>query len=131
MARPNVEIIGAARLRSTMRKAGQDLRQLKDANARAAGIVAVAARRNAPRRSGALAGTVRSSGTNRAAVVRAGFRRTPYAGPNNWGWPSSSGLRGSFSGTNFITRAAKETESQWVPLYFAELNRIINQIEGI
>lgn len=131
MGSPNVEIRGAQRLRSTMRKAGVDLQNLKAAHARAAAIVVPVARRNVHSKSGTLAGTVRSSGTTRAAIVRAGFKRTPYAGTNNWGWPAGSAPRGAFSGSNFITRAAKETEPQWVPVYFAELNRIIDQIEGI
>lgn len=131
MARPNVEVRGAARLRSTMRKAGADLGQLKDAHKRAAEIVAGAARQRAPRATGKLAATVRAAGTLRAGVVRAGFKRTPYAGPNNWGWPTGSGPRGAFGGSNFITDAAKATEPAWVPVYLGDLDRIIDQIEGI
>jgi hypothetical protein len=131
MARPNLEVRGANRLRSTLRKAGQDMTQLKDAHKRAAEIVAVAARSRAPRVTGKLAATVRAAGTVRAGIVRAGFKRTPYAGPNNWGWPDGSAPHGSFAGTNFITDAAKATESAWVPVYLQDLDRIIDQVEGI
>lgn len=131
MARANVEVRGARQLTASLRRAGMDMQQLKDAHKRAAEIVANAARAGAPRRTGALAATVRAAGTARAGIVRAGFRRTPYAGPNNWGWPSGSGPRGNFSGTNFITDAAKATEPAWVPVYLQDLENIIDKVKGI
>lgn len=131
MARGFLEVEGAQRLRSTLRQASEDLQNVKDVHAAVAKIVENAARSRAPTVTGALAGTVRSSGTKTAAIVRAGYRRTPYAGPNNWGWPGSSPVNGSYSGSNFITDAAAATEPVWVQLYVNRMNQAIQQVEGI
>lgn len=132
MAKPMMEVKGGQRIRSTLRKAGSDLENLKDTHARVAGIVAKAAAARAPRVTNALAGTVRGSGTKTAAVVRAGFKRTPYAGPNNWGWPASQGgIKGDFGGSHFVNEAAAATEPAWLNLYVTEVNQALNQVKGI
>lgn len=121
-----VEIEGARRLRSTMRRAGLDLEDLKAAHARAAQIASNAAAARAPVRSGTLAGTVRSSGTKTAGIVRAGFARVPYAGPIHWGWPA----RGIPANT-FITDAAQDTETVWLAIYEKAVESAIDQIKGL
>lgn len=131
MARPQVEVRGATRLRATLRQAGMDMQDLKDANARAAATVAAAARTTAPRVTGTLVSTIRSTGTARAGVVRAGYKRTPYAGPNNWGWPTGSAPRGHYGGSDFITTAAANTQARWLPIYLQDLDRILSKVQGI
>lgn len=49
--------------------------------------VVPAARREVPVRSGELRATIRGSGTTTRAQVRAGYKRTPYAGVIHYGWP--------------------------------------------
>lgn len=132
MARSQVELIGGARVRRTLRAAGDDLENLKAIHARVGKIVETKARANAPRQTGALASTVRSSGTKTAAIVRAGYARTPYAGPNNWGWPASAaGIKGGYAGTHFVNDAAKQTEPVWLALYISEVNKALDQVKGI
>lgn len=125
MARPLVEVEGARQLRATLRRAGVDLQQLKDAHAEASRLVANAATARAPRRSGALAGTIRAAGTTTKGIVRAGYARLPYAGPIHWGWPAHH-----ISAQPFLVDAAHDTETTWLAAYERATAAIINTIEG-
>lgn len=119
-------------LRATLKAAENDLAELKAIHARVASVVEGRARQLAPKVTGTMAGTIRSSGTKTAAVVRAGFKRSPYAGPNNWGWPQDAvGIKGSFAGEHWMTTAAKQTEPTWLALYLAEVNQAISRVKGI
>jgi hypothetical protein len=124
MAAPVVKVEGARRFRRTLRKAGSDLSELRGAHAKVAGLVASAAR--PPVRSGALAATVRGSGTKTAAIVRAGFATVPYAGPVHWGWPA----RG-IEAQPFAVDAAQQTEPAWVAVYTAEVQNIVDKVKGV
>lgn len=107
-----------------MKQAGLDLGNLRAAHAKAAKIAEGAA--NPPKRSGALASTVRSSGTKTAGVLRAGRASVPYAGPIHWGWP-----RRGISANPFLSDAAQRSESTWLPVYEAAVNDALDQIKGI
>lgn len=129
---PIVSVAGGRMLRATLKTADHDLGTLKGVHASVAGVVAGRAKQLAPKVSGTLAGTVRPAGTKTAAIVRAGFKRTPYAGPNNWGWPdAAAGIKGAFDGEHWMTKAAKQTEPQWLALYLAEVNKAISKVKGI
>lgn len=121
-----VRVEGARRLRSTLRKAGQDLGDLKTAHTAAAGIVTPAARGRAPRRTGRLAGDVRGSGTTTAATIRVGRASVPYAQPVHWGWP-----RRGIAANPFVTEAAQATEPTWVQAYESAVSRILDRVKGI
>ena len=125
MPRALVRIEGARELRATMKKAGDDLTDLKTANAQVAGIVAPVAAGAAPVRTGRLAATVRPAGTKVAAIVRAGRAAVPYAGPIEFGWPGHN-----IAAQPFIVPAAHDTEPQWTEVYWQAVNRIINRIRG-
>ena len=60
--------------------------ELKTLHGDAAKIVEQDALGRAPVKSGRLRESIRSSGTQKAGVVRAGFARVPYAGPIHFGW---------------------------------------------
>ena len=49
----------------------------------------------------------------------------PYAGPIHWGWPA----RG-ICAQPFMTDAAADTEPSWTRTYRAEVDRILDRIEG-
>lgn len=118
-------------LRATLKLAENDLENLKTIHSRVAAVVEGRARQLAPKITGTLASTIRSSGTKTAAVVRAGYKRSPYAGPNNWGWPAAAGgIKGSFAGEHWITTAAKQTEPAWLALYLSEVNKAIAKVKG-
>jgi len=77
-------------MRETIRdliKAGVDVEDAKDALAEVAKVGAYVAQNLAPRRSGALATTVRGNRAKGKAVVTAGRARVRYAGVVNYGWP--------------------------------------------
>ena len=131
MAAPIVSVEGGRMLRATLKAAESDLSELKATHLRVASVVASKAKALAPKVTGTMAGTIRPAGTQRAAIVRAGFKRTPYAGPNEWGWPEhAAGIRGSFSGEHWLTKAAKSTESTWVDIYTTEVNHALDKIKG-
>lgn len=125
MADVGVRVEGLATLTRTMRKAGEDLGDLKDANARAAAIVISAAAGMAPRRSGRLAGTLRSSRVAGRARILAGRASVPYGPPIHWGWPAR-GIRAQ----PFISEAARATEGTWLPLYLADVQSALDKVRG-
>lgn len=128
---PIVKVEGGRQLRATLKLADAELSDLKSIHLQVGSIVAGKARQLAPKVTGTMAGTIRPAGTKTAAIVRAGYKRTPYAGPNNWGWPTGSPVPGSFSGDHWITQAAKQTESQWLSLYVGGVNKAISKVKGI
>ena len=120
-----VEIEGGRRLRSTLKKAGVDMKKMTAINRRAASVVAAAAGPAAPQLTGLLSASVRPGATQRAGIVRAGKKAIPYAGPIHWGWPAR-GIRAQ----PFISDAAVATEESWVPLYEKHMRDIIKEVKG-
>lgn len=120
-----VSVSGLARLRRDLRRAGQDMAELKAANAAAAQLVAAEAERRAPRRTGRLAASVRGNNSASRASVSAGRASLPYAGPIHWGWPA----RG-IEANPFVVDAAQATESQWLPAYETDLERVASSLDG-
>lgn len=79
---------------------GLDVDDLKDAFAEIAAEGAELAAGFAPRRSGALADTIRGNRAKSKAVVIAGRARVPYAGAINYGWPKRN-----ITGAGFMQKA--------------------------
>ncbi|MFT3877423.1 MAG: hypothetical protein QM708_13520 [Propioniciclava sp.] len=126
MPAPLVKVEGAAQLRRTLRKAGIDISTLKAAHAQAGKIAAGGGQDQAPRRTGRLASTIRSSGTSTGSIIRAGYARVPYANPIHWGWP-----RRNISPNPFLTDGAQQTEPEWIEVYQAAIDEALNQVKGI
>lgn len=125
MAGGQVQVQGARQLRATLRKAGRDLNDLKEAHAQVSAFVAAAAKGTAPRVSGNLAGSIRGNRAATSAVIKAGGARVPYAGVIHWGWP-----RRNIRAQPFLTDAASSTEPRWRLIYLQSVNRIVNTIRG-
>lgn len=123
MSDAGVRVDGARKLRSTLRAAGRGLDELKHAHAVAARIVAGAA--SPPILSGALASTVRSSGTNTAGIVRAGRKTVPYAAVHEYGWP-----RRGIAATAYLRTAAAATEPSWLPIYTDTVDHVLARVKG-
>lgn len=121
-----LQIEGLATLVRTLKKAGVDISELKDAHRRAGEIVAHEAALRAPRRTGKLAGSIRAAKQVRRARVQAGGARVPYAGPIHWGWPS----RG-IAPQPFLTDAAQATESRWTAQYVKDVEAALSKVKGI
>lgn len=120
-----VRIDGARQLRRELRAASGDLDRMKAAHSAAATAVAIAAAAAAPRRTGRLASTVRGSGTNTMATIRAGYARVPYANPIHWGWPRR-GIRAN----PWMSETAQRTQPQWVGIYADRVQAILDSIRG-
>lgn len=131
-----VQIIGARELRRSLKAAGDDLQDLKAANAEAANIAARASAALAPRGpSGNLQATIRGSGTKTAGIIRAGNKRVPYAAAVHWGrvwWPNKplSRHKAPMTGQPFLSDGAQDSEGQWLPIYQLNLEKIIERIDG-
>lgn len=125
--RDTVRVIGGAQLRRTLRRAGQDLTDLKAANAKAAAFVAALAKASpsAPRRTGRLVGSVRGNRAAGRARIMAGGAAVPYAGPIHWGWPSRN-----IEAQPFIAAAAEESQPQWLGIYQSEVDDIVDRVKG-
>lgn len=123
MADGAVRVEGARELRRTLKAAGQDVQDLKDAHAGAGSIVIGAAR--PPHRSGRLAASQRAGATATAATVRAGRKSVPYAQVIHWGW----GKR-HIAANPWLSRAARDTEPAWTRLYEDAVERVLHRIRG-
>jgi hypothetical protein len=120
-----MRVEGARTLRKTLKAAGLSVDDLKAAHRAVAELVARAAHPAAPRRTGRLDQSVRTSGTQAAAIVRAGRAAVPYANPVHWGWPSHH-----IKANPWIQEAADRTEPAWSGLYLSALDAIVQTIEG-
>ena len=123
--KPVVRVEGARELRRTLRRAGDDLADLKDVHGRVAEKVAVAARPRAPWMTGRLSGSIRTGATKTSAIVRAGGSSIPYAGVQEFGWP-----RRGISPQPFVVPAAHDTEAAWTAEYVDGIQAIVDKVEG-
>jgi len=120
-----VRVEGARRLRATLRKAGADLDDMKDAHAAVAAMVAAAARAATPRRTGRLAATVRGNRALSRATILAGYASVPYAGPIHWGWP-----RRNITAQPWLADTAALLEPRWTAVYADGVDRAIANVKG-
>lgn len=120
-----IRVVGARQLRRELKRAGDDLTQLKAAHTEAAAVVRDFSIGSVPVRTGTLMHSIRSSGTNTKSVVRAGGAKVPYAGPIHWGWPARN-----IRETAFIADAAKASEPEWTGIFKKALDEALNKIKG-
>lgn len=121
-----VKVEGLDELARTLKRAGHDLTELKDAHWRAANIVAQRAESIAPRRSGNLAGSIRAARQAKRARVQAGRASVPYAGPIHWGWPAHN-----IEANPFMSKAAQSTEAEWAKAYFDDVQAALDKVKGV
>jgi hypothetical protein len=120
------DIEGLARLQRTLKEAGKDGRDLREAGQAATQVVLAEARRTVPRRTGALAKSQRRAVAKTRASVLAGRTAVPYANPIHWGWPDR-GIRS----TEWLSRAAVNTEHIWLPAYIRAVSKAMQQVRGV
>lgn len=131
---PLIQIAGLAALRGQIRAVDPALViHIKEINKEAAEDVADRARAMVPKRTGALAGTIRASGIAKGAVVRAGFAAVPYAGPIHFGWPNRPNpgrrWRGApLSPHPFLFDALDQRRKQIEDLYDRRLGELTDRI---
>lgn len=123
---PTVRVEGLDNLVRTLKRAGVDVSELKDAHKAAGAIVAREASARAPRASGALANSVKAARQQKRARVTAGSARVPYAAPIHWGWRA----RG-IAPRPFVSEAAQATEREWSAQYVKDVEAALARVKGI
>lgn len=119
----NVE--GRRELARQLRQVDRELvKGLKSANEAAAAVVAQRAMGEVPRRSGALAATIKPSATQAAGRVAVGSAKVPYAGVIHWGWP-----RRHIRPNQFVTRAASQVMDQVRRAYVVGVDAVIKKAD--
>lgn len=118
--RAQVQFVGLRELRTSLRKMeGDAVGRLAEAHEAASRIVADAARPRVPVVTGALKETVRHSGTKTRGIVRAGYKRVPYAGPIHFGW-AARGIQAQ----PFFYDAMDRREQQVIQQFAKHVDRI-------
>lgn len=126
MSGAGVRASGLTQVQKSLRKAGDELGDFRSTNDEAADYIAARARPAVPRRSGALAASIRPGATNAAATVSAGSASVPYAGPILWGW-RARGIRPAAATPYSV---ALDTFDAWIELYYDEVEHKLDQIRG-
>jgi hypothetical protein len=117
-------VVGGAKLRSTLRKAGADMKELAAVNRDVANIVLPVAKATAPSSTGRLGSTLRAGATQKSAIIRVGNGKAPY-GPVVHYWH-----KGNFTPQPWVSLAAQATEPVWLARYHAGIEKIIDQVTG-
>lgn len=119
MKRTGIEVEGLNQVVRGLKRTGDNSEDLKKAFKTIATRGAQESKARAPRRSGALAASVRPANRSNAAVINAGNARVPYAGPIHWGWP-----RRNITAQPFIVETAASLESWAVRQMLDDIGRI-------
>lgn len=122
MTKPTIKVEGARELRKALKGVDGGMADLKSVHADAAKIVEQRAEQLAPRRSGALAGSLRSSGQAAGGVVRAGRASVPYAGVIHFGWPGHN-----IKPQPFLYDALDNRREQVLDVYEKRVNALIKK----
>lgn len=121
MARVGIDVVGLNQLVRFLKQLEPELLDgLKEANAELSDEIAADAASLAPRKSGRLAGTVRSSGTARTGIVRAGRAGVPWTGPIHFGWAARN-----IEPDKFLYRAFDAREDEITNRYLEALEQIV------
>ena len=120
-----VKVEGLARLERTLKDAGHTLDDLKALHGEVGGVIAEGAAPLVPVKTGALAASVRSSGTPKAAIVRAGGAKVPYAGVQEFGWPERN-----IPPHPALTASLANNEDTIIGLYEREVDETLAKVKG-
>lgn len=118
----SVQVIGDEQLAATLHAAARDIEDLADAQARISQLVTSQAAVMAPRRTGALAGSLQPDPQPHEAAVASSLA---YAGVIHYGWP-----RHNIAARPFADRAVQAMESQVVNLYLQDVQSALNRVKG-
>jgi len=125
MGKPTIHVEGLNKLTRDLKTLeGDVVGSMKKLNAELAEDVAQTARRKVPRRSGALAGSIRSSGQARTRVVRAGSSGVPYANVTHFGWAKHN-IRPQPFLYDALDSRADDIARRWAD----ELDRIVRKVD--
>jgi hypothetical protein len=122
VTKPSITVEGAKQLQRALRQVEGGMADLKVAHAEAAKIVERQAEAIAPRRSGRLAASVRSSGQARQGIVRAGKAAVPYAGVIHFGWAARN-----IAPQPYLYDALDARRAEVIATYNGHVNKLIKK----
>jgi hypothetical protein len=122
VTKPSITVEGAKQLQRALRQVEGGMADLKVAHAEAAKIVERQAEAIAPRRSGRLAASVRSSGQARQGIVRAGKAVVPYAGVIHFGWAARN-----IAPQPYLYNALDARRGEVIATYNGHVNKLIKK----
>lgn len=111
------KVSGLTQVVRQLQEIGVEVEDLKAAFSNIAAMGARHASRFAPKRSGRLAGDIRGNRAKSKAVVTAGRKSVPYAGPINYGWASRN-----IEPSGFMQKADKAVQPFALRRLEAEIN---------
>lgn len=117
-----LQIRGLSKFRSTLKRAGADMADLKEANIQVGNTVATRAKSMGPQRTGRLVGSVVPAKTVARARVRSSLIYAPVI---HYGWPKRH-----IKAQPFVLEAAAETQGEWMADYERSLQKISNTVQG-
>lgn len=120
-----VEVDGLKQLIRSLRRAGDDLADLKEANQQAATIALHGAQARAPIDSGRLAASGRTAKQAARARFLFGGARVPYAAVVHWGWPARD-----IPADTYGSDGARKTEPLWTESYQTAIQALCNSVQG-
>jgi hypothetical protein len=113
---------GLTQVVKALQEFGLEVDDLKDVFSRIASEGAEAAARHAPVKTGRLRSDIRGNRAKAKAVVTAGRKSVPYAGPINYGWP-----RRGIAPTQFLQAADEEMRPRAIQLLEDGINAQIRK----
>lgn len=125
MPRTTVEVEGGANLARTMRIAARVMADMPAENRDAASTISRAAGSRVPRKSGALAASIRPEIAKAEAIVYAGSYAVPYAGVIEYGWAQHS-----ISAQPYLEPSLTSTETEWLRGYEKAVQAACNHVRG-
>lgn len=119
-----IEVRGGRELRASLKQAGMDMADMKSVHAQVAQVVAHAA--TPPKRTGALAASIRPAGQAAKAYVRAGGARVRYAAVQEYGSPKRN-----IPAHHYLSKAVDRTQAKWAAMYLDGVQEICDKVRGI
>ena len=117
-----IQVKGIAELNKAVTSIGFDFSELSEANLAIAKTVADRAATLAPRRTGALAGSIKGVRDKNKVRVSAGNANVPYAGVIEYGW-----AKRRIKAQPYITKAAAELRDEIKQRYENNIKDIIRK----
>lgn len=118
----SVEIVGADRFARTMLAAASDIAHPTQAASEAGRVVQEQGSRNAPRRTGRLAGSIRARTSGGNAEIGSDLIYAPVI---HNGWPAHN-----IRANPFLRRALDQRATQIVAIYTREMSNALKQVKG-
>jgi HK97 gp10 family phage protein len=116
-----LKVEGLNKLTRAMRKAGVEVKDMKEANRKVGDVVVRRASPLTPRATGALAGSIRPAQRQSGVVVRAGGGSIRYAKYVEFGTRK-------MPGRSYLIRGVNESQPQWMDVYAVELQKLMDQV---